>query len=148
MSKNTPHCTAELTGKSTTGRPLSDMSNPACSNRLRPSNVLFIQGLRLTSKGSDRDGDVAPLVSAWPQSIVLQEQRQLPGSRLVHDSCQNNQFNRCKMWKCIDSITMKRYNLNISINSTMLLSTYEPTQSTQKDISNESIKSINQYTYC
>ena len=39
----------------------------------------------------------------------------------VYDSCQNNQFNHSKMSKCIDSITMNRYNLNISINSIVLL---------------------------
>ena len=65
-------------------------------------------------------------------------------SRLVYDSCQINRFNRGKMWKCIDSITMNQYNLNISINSIMLLSTYEPTQSTHKNNWNDSIKSINQ----
>ena len=55
-----------------------------------------------------------------------------------------NQFNHDKMWKCIDSITINRYNLNISINSIMLLSTYESTQSTHKNNSNDSIKSLNQ----
>ena len=64
--------------------------------------------------------------------------------RLVYDSCQNNQFSRGKIRKCIDSVTMNRYNLNISINSIMLISTYEPTQSTHKNISNDSFKSINQ----
>ena len=64
-------------------------------------------------------------------------------SRLVYDSCQINQFNHGKMWKCIDSITMNRYNLNISINSIMLLSTYESTQSSQKNDTNDSINSIN-----
>ena len=46
--------------------------------------------------------------------------------------------------KCIDSVTINRNNLNISINAIMLLSTYEPTQSTHNNISNDSIKSINQ----
>ena len=48
------------------------------------------------------------------------------------------------MWKCIHSITMNRYNLNILINSIMLLSTCESTQSSQKNDSNDSINSINQ----
>ena len=65
-------------------------------------------------------------------------------SRLVYDSCQNNLFSRGKMWKCIASITMNLYSWNISINSTMLLSTYEPTQLTRKNVSNDSIKSIDQ----
>ena len=48
------------------------------------------------------------------------------------------------MWKWIDSVTMNRYNLNIPINSSMLLSTCESTQSSQRNDSNDSIKSINQ----
>ena len=48
-----------------------------------------------------------------------------------------------KMWKWLDSITMNRYDLNILINSILLQSTYEPTQSSQKNASNDSIKSIN-----
>ena len=51
------------------------------------------------------------------------------------------------MGKCIDSITMNRYNLNVPINSIMLLGTYESTQSLIKSIkndSNDSIKSVNQ----
>ena len=43
---------------------------------------------------------------------------------------------------------MNRYNLNMSINSIMLLSTYGSTQSTQKDDSNDSIKSISQLNEC
>ena len=39
---------------------------------------------------------------------------------------------------------MNRYKLNISSNSIMLLRTYDPTQSTHKNNSNDSIKSINQ----
>ena len=39
---------------------------------------------------------------------------------------------------------MNRYTLNIAINSTMLLITYEAIQSSQKNESNDSIKSINQ----
>ena len=46
------------------------------------------------------------------------------------------------MWKGIDSITMSRYNLNISINSIMLLSTYEPAKLSQKSNWSDSIKSI------
>ena len=53
-----------------------------------------------------------------------------------------NQFNRGKMWKFIDSITINRYNLNISINSMVLLSTYKPIQSTHVNMSNDSINSI------
>ena len=61
----------------------------------------------------------------------------------LYDSCHNNQFNRGKMWKRIDSITMSWYNLHIPINSIMLLSPYEPTQSIQMNDSNDSIRSIN-----
>ena len=63
--------------------------------------------------------------------------------RLVYDSSQINQFSHDKMWKCIDSITMNRYDLNISIHSSKLLSTYEPTQSTHKNNWNFSFKSMN-----
>ena len=67
--------------------------------------------------------------------------------RLVYDSCQINQFNRVKMWKCIDSITMNRHILNISINSIMLLHMNrlnQITRITQMIQSNQSINSI----YC
>ena len=64
---------------------------------------------------------------------------------LVYDSYQVNQFNRDKMWKCIKSITMNRYNLKISIISIMSLTTYESTQSTHRKNSNESDQST-QYT--
>ena len=36
--------------------------------------------------------------------------------RLVYDWCQINQLSHCKMWKWIDSATLKRYHLNIPIN--------------------------------
>ena len=41
-------------------------------------------------------------------------------------------------------ITMNRYNLNISIYSIMLLRIYDPTESTNKNYSIDSIKSIDQ----
>ena len=67
--------------------------------------------------------------------------------RFVYDSCQFNQFNIGKMWKCIDSNTMNRYNLNIPINSIMLLITYmnrlnQLTRITQMIQSGQSITSI------
>ena len=44
----------------------------------------------------------------------------------------------------IDSIAMNRYNLNIPTNSIMLIRTYVSTQSSEKNGSDDSIKSINQ----
>ena len=64
--------------------------------------------------------------------------------RLVYDSCQISQFNWGKMWKYLESIVMNRYNLNTPINSIVLLSASEPTQSTHKNNSRDAIKSFNQ----
>ena len=66
-------------------------------------------------------------------------------AKLVYDSCQINQPSRGKMWKWIDSVTMNGYNLNIPIDSIMLLSIYESTQvkrMTEMIQSNQSINSI------
>ena len=89
-------------------------------------------------------GCSAPSTTGWfPQPHTLRASVYVV-LRLVYDSCQINQFNNGKMWICIDSITMNRYYLNIPTNSIMLLSTYELTQSIQKNDSNALIKSNNQ----
>ena len=78
---------------------------------------------------------------SWHMSVAVSH---LP-PKIVYDSCQINVS--IQSWhnvKCIDSITMNRYSLNISINSIMLLRTYEPIQSTHKNSLNDLIKSINQ----